>query len=304
MRTTSIRFRELQNVEAAPAASPGTPAPAPAAEPAAAAPAATAVPDAPPAAAPAAEPVQPPAVSTAQPPAAYAPGPGGVSFTSFDDDTIKTGDFEYYKGTKGRIDRIAVLNPKQIAFGRYHFGPEGSGLGSFVCLSEWTRKGGQDVCTKRALCCEKLGDPRKRFAVLIAHFTTDPKGNLQTPLSYVLKVWRISDDKFVQIRSLDVEQPLAEHDLKVECTDDQYQKMNIFPCKEAVLAHPQVAAKFGEEVNGFVEASLQRIDKALGTNRTASELATKLAGGIPAAGASATASEGGIADISDLLGGN
>jgi hypothetical protein len=289
-------LRELLNTEAAPAASPSAPAAPPVAVAEPAAPVAE-----PAAAAPAAEPA-PPAVSTAQPPAAYAPGPGGVSFTSFDDDTIKTGDFEYYKGVKGRIDRIAVLNPKQIAFGRYHYGPEGSQLGSFVCLSEWTRKGGQDVCVKRAICCEKLGDPRKRFAVLVAHFNTNPKGDLVAPLSFVLKAWRISDDKFVQIRSIDAEQPLLQHDLKVECTDEQYQKMNIFPCREAVFANEKVKAVHGEEVNGFVEASLQRIDKALGTTRTASELASKLAGGIPAAGASATASEGGIADISDLLG--
>jgi len=222
--------------------------------------------------------------------------PGNVRFTDFNDGSVKMFDFENYKGVKGRTDRIGILFPEMIAAARTHFVPDG---GYVLCQSEFKEVGGNDVIVRMAPCCEKLREPRKRFAAMIIQYRTDKDGNLLKPLSYDLKVWTFGPDKYIELRSLNAEFPLAAHDLRLTCTDDNFQKLTIQTCRESVVGVEAFQREFGQAVIDWATATVPKLHRAVGKTLTPVELAEKL-GAAGAAPMSMVESSPAL-DISDLL---
>jgi len=196
-----------------------------------------------------------------------------VSKTSFEDDSIRAYDFDLYKGRNGVTDRIGILVPSEITFGRVHYTKE---AGYFLCQSEWKMSGGQEICAKVAACCDKLEAPRKRFACLVIHYNTLPNGGLVKPFSYQLKLWRFSDDRYIVLRELNKEFPLAQHDIKITCTDDTFQKMTIQACRDRVVNTDAFKKAYGPDMDAWVKASMTKLDKQVGKTFTATELLEKL----------------------------
>lgn len=218
-----------------------------------------------------------------------------VSKTSFEDDSIRAYDFDLYKGRNGVTDRIGILVPGEITFGRVHYTKE---AGYFLCHSEWKMSGGQEICSKVAPCCDKLEAPRKRFACLVIHYNTLPNGGLVKPFSYQLKLWRFSDDRYIVLRELNKEFPLAQHDIKITCTDDTFQKMTIQACRDRVVNTDAFKKAYGGDMDAWVNASKTKLDKQVGKTFTATELLEKL--GMAQAPA-IVQQEAPIADVEDLL---
>lgn len=196
-----------------------------------------------------------------------------VQTTSFEDDSIRAYDFDLYKGRNGVTDRIGVLVPSQITFGRVHYTKE---AGYFLCQSEWKTSGGQEICAKPAACCDKIDAPRKRFACLVIHYNTLPNGALVKPFSYQLKLWRFSDDRYIVLRELNKEFPLANHDIKITCTDDTFQKMTIQACRDRVVSTDAFKKGFGADVDAWIAASKTKLDRQVGKTFTPQELLEKL----------------------------
>lgn len=220
---------------------------------------------------------------------------GNVATTSWADDTIKAYDFDLYKGRKNMTDRIGILVPNEITYGRVHFA---EGAGYFICHSEWKLVGGQEICTRVAPCCEKLEAPGKRFACLVAHYNTNPQGALVQPFSYQLKLWRFSDAKYVELREMNKEFPLADHDIKVLCTDDQYQKMTLQVCRDKVVNTDPFKKKYGPEVDQWIQMARARLSGAVARHYTPQELLEKLGMAQAPAVVQQTAA---VEDIRDLL---
>lgn len=225
--------------------------------------------------------------------------PGGarrnVHTTSFEDDTIRAYDFDLYKGRANVTDRIGILVPSSITFGRTHYTKE---TGYFLCQSEWKQSGGQEIVTKVAPCCDRLEAPRKRFACLVIHYTTNPTGALIKPFSYQLKLWRFSDDRYIVLRDLNREFPLAEHDVKITCTDDQFQKMTIMACRDRVVNTDAFKKQYGADMDAWVRASMTKLEKQVGKLFTPQELLQKLG---MAQAPTIVQQEAPIADIEELL---
>lgn len=218
-----------------------------------------------------------------------------VHTTSFEDDSIRAYDFDLYKGRNGVTDRIGILVPSQITFGRVHYTQE---AGYFLCHSEWKLSGGQEVCVKAAPCCDKLEAPRKRFACLVIHYNTLPNGALVKPFSYQLKLWRFSDDRYIVLRETNKEFPLAQHDIKITCTDDKFQKMTIQACRDSVVNTDAFKKAYGADMTAWVKAASTKLDKQIGKTFTPKELLEKL--GMAQAPA-IVQQEAPIAAIEDLL---
>lgn len=218
-----------------------------------------------------------------------------VHSTSFEDESIKNYDFDLFKGRLNVIDRIAILVPSEITYGRVHFMDK---AGYFVCHSDWKMVGGQEVCTKVAPCCEKLEAPDKRFACLIIQYNTSPQGALVQPFSYSLKLWRFSGAKYVDLRELNKEFPLADHDLKLHCTDEQYQRITIQACKDKVVNTEAFKKKYGPELDQWVKAASAKLVGQVAKSYTPKELLEKL--GMAQAPA-VVQQAGAIEDIKELL---
>lgn len=251
---------------------------------------------------PAAPIAQVPPAPAAAPPPATSNYHGNVSFGSLDDDNIKTGDYDAYKGTLNRTDRLSFLNPRQICFGRAHFVEAGQKKGFYLCDSKFVVQGGQEVPVYTAPCCQKLGPPKKRFSVLVAHLATDNKGTLTNPFSLQLKVWRFGEPLFDSIRAINRAMSLEQYDLLAKCTDDKFHKFDLIPAPQAIVRVPQVRAAYGAEIDAYVAAMTPRLDRTVGYANTAAEWAELLgAPGVGLAGPSAAQPDAAIANIGELL---
>lgn len=246
--------------------------------------------------APAAAPAAPAAPAPAAPPPTFA-SPAGVGDASLDDQSITNNDFTLYKGRKGMVDRIYILNPRSMKAGRSHYQKD---HGYFLCHSKFEVVGGQEVCASPAICCQKLEESKKRFAAMVLQYTVGPDGKLVNPLSFTFKLWRISDDKFVLLRDIHSEFPLDAHDLVVRCTEENFQKMTIQASSQCVVHMPTFPAVYKQQIDTWVRSMTAKAARSLGKTLTDQELRERL--GMATVAPATTVSEAPIVDISNLLG--
>jgi len=203
-----------------------------------------------------------------------------VSTADLGDDSIATGEFSAYKGRKDYTDRLAILNAKKLTFARVHYI---EGAGYYICNSSFKTVAGVETVSQLAPCCERLEPPKKRFGLLVLQYPTDQRGNVQgaafnTPgmVPYTLKVWRLGEPLFDQLRTTHRNFSLDDHDVLVTCTDADYQRMNIAPCPESLLKQPFFQPHL-QSILAFIQSMLPKLEKIVGTRATQKEWAEVLA---------------------------
>jgi hypothetical protein len=80
------------------------------------------------------------------------------------------------------------------------------------------------------------GPSKPTIATIVALWPTDRKGNLDKGRfasgDVDVKPWVFSQDKYDQLKRRHTEFPFGQYDLSVACTDTQFQKMDLSPCRE------------------------------------------------------------------------
>lgn len=81
------------------------------------------------------------------------------------------------------------------------------------------------------------GPPKQAVATVMVVWPTDKKGRLNTEAfgageGYQVMPWVFSADRYDQLKRRHEEFPLTKHDITLTCTDTQYQKMDVTPCKD------------------------------------------------------------------------
>lgn len=226
--------------------------------------------------------------------------PENVQETDFNNETIKSGDLTAYKGRKDVTDRIGIIEPNKLIVARTHFK---QGLGYILCTSEFKLQAGSEILYKAAPCCQHLtgeAESTKRVSCLIVQYDTKPDGTLAKPFGYKVLVWRFSDDKYEQLRNINTEWPLTDHDLMVACSDEKYQRITFNICKQSVLRSETFQKEFGDSLRATVEAMRPKMVRLLGKRLTAQELLEKL-GKAQAPAVVSSAMDSPVADIADLL---
>jgi len=141
-----------------------------------------------------------------------------VEDIDIDDESIVDSKSEKYKGRQGYTDRIGLILDEGIKFKKAmtHYGFNTH----FLC--------------KRGFCCEVAPKPSEpRIGCIVIHYRTDKHGGIEKPFAYELKPWIFSEKKYLQLRRVNEEWPLTEHDLKVTCQEQKYQQLEFTSCKEA-----------------------------------------------------------------------
>jgi hypothetical protein len=141
-----------------------------------------------------------------------------VSVFGFENDDIKGGLLEKYKGKKNETHRNAIIftDPTAMFAGaKIHFKDR-----FFIC--------------KKAECCDKLGPPKWRVGAAIIKYNTDKMGTIKKPFGYELYPWIFSEGTFIKLKNINLEFPLATHDIKISCTNEEYQHLDITPCNESI----------------------------------------------------------------------
>lgn len=154
--------------------------------------------------------------------------------------------------------------------------------------------------------------PKTRILTFLVLWPTNKQGVLdknRITTDFEVKPWVFSADKYNQLKAINSEFPLAQHDVTIDCSDAQYQKMTFAPCKESLLATLQ--EKGASEVISSIVAAVQDLASNpadfIGREMTIQQIREKLAGGT-GAGISTSAGDKSVATtdidsvVDDLLG--
>jgi hypothetical protein len=155
----------------------------------------------------------------------------------FDNEEISGDKVEKYKGVKGGTDRIGFPLAKRLRVADTHYKDK-------------------HILCKKGVCCEKLGPPTKRIGCVVVQYTTDKNGKIEQPFRWTVKTWVFSGKKYEELRSINEENPLATHDLKVTCIEEQYQQLKFVSCKEAAWAANE---EIKRQIVGAAEAVLGKV---------------------------------------------
>jgi len=137
---------------------------------------------------------------------------------AFEKDEIKGGVLDKYKGVKNETHRLAIVytDPKAMFAGsKIHFKER-----YFLC--------------KKGICCDKCGPSKWRLGAVVIKYGTDKQGGIKKPFSYELLPWLFSEAAYVKLKTVNSEFPLASHDIKVSCENEEYQHLSITPCNESI----------------------------------------------------------------------
>lgn len=217
---------------------------------------------------------------------------GQIEETGFDDLSVRVFEIELFKGRKGYTDRVGFpllgkgKDGELVPFtlkARVHYNSE---TGTFLCLSSGD---------EQADCCKRLGSPGLRFGTILVQYLTDKNGTLKKPGGYDLKFWFFSDKKFDKLRSVNSEYSLAQKDLKISCTNQEFQHLDMMPCKEAVW---QLKESLKVKIQEDAEKLKPQLKKMLARNKTLEQVREDL--GI-SSGGSGQIDESDLEDYSDVL---
>ena len=136
----------------------------------------------------------------------------------FENEAIRGSNFEKYKGKKGETHRIGIVfevadklfRGKKVHFKEKYF-----------------------VCTGKT-CCKVLGPAKTRIVATIIKYNTDRTGVVTKPFGYEILPWNFSENAFLKLKTLNSEYPLTEHDIKISCTNQDYQHLDFSVCKESL----------------------------------------------------------------------
>lgn len=211
-------------------------------------------------------------------PAGQQPAPrrvdNNVYVTGIGDDTVKQYDFELYSGKANQTDRLFLIRPYQIIKARQHYNEKTKFI---LCNSEYTPQGEQEVLTKEADCCKMLGSNQLRFAALVLRYITDRNGELVRPFQVPeFRLWKFGVDKFIQLRTIDKDFKLNAHDLKISCTEEKFQRLQIGATPDCVYLHQQYPPLLKQQSEAWAEAALSKVPREMGRRMTDAEIRTAL----------------------------
>ena len=119
-----------------------------------------------------------------------------------------------------------------------------------------------------------------------------------------MKPWIFAKDKYEQLKRRHDEFPFGQYDLAIACTDTQYQKMDLSPCRESLFRKVLESDKMKGMADGVVSqvnAIAANIQDILARDVSIEKIREKL-GGAPPSNVSAVGGGGAnTAAIDDLL---
>jgi hypothetical protein len=146
-----------------------------------------------------------------------------VESFGFENEDIRGGFHEKYKGVKGEIHRVSIVysDPKAMFVGvKMHYFKQGESGRYFIC--------------KKGMCCEKCGPAKYRVGSALVKYATDRNGVIKQPFSYEILPWIFGEQTYIKLKTINSEFPLASHDIKVSCENNDFQNLSFAPCNESI----------------------------------------------------------------------
>lgn len=168
-----------------------------------------------------------------------------IGFGTNDKAIVEGGQAEKYKGTLNHTDRIAIVWLFKDKAGEYQFDT----TPKFKAVSYHYAQGLGYFLSKGDYTTNTFGPPKKKVGTFVVQYKTDKKGALPKDkegkpiLDFEVKEWGFGEDKYRQLAAIHEEFSLAKHDIKVNCTDEQYQKLTFTACNNTALWQRDPAMK-------------------------------------------------------------
>lgn len=203
-----------------------------------------------------------------------------------DREDIKSSKFQKYKMKTGTTDRIGFIfeDPKKIFRGALcHVVPEKR---IFMCKS--TKE-------KKEICCTHAWSgniPRWHIGCVIIIYNliqVDGKFKLK---DYLLMPWLFWEKTYGKLQSADKEFPLDSHDVKLTCSNEEFQTIDIQSCRESIwVSNTELKKKVIAEALPIFES----INKNLASDLSITEIKENL--GIETAGVGDAATDVNLGDV-------
>lgn len=193
-----------------------------------------------------------------------------------------------WKGTAGNTYRFSFISWPGLEKGTPDFeAPSPKFLGASTNYIQ----GAGFVVNNGPEFTKLAGDrPRSRIGTVIVEWPMDKRGNIDNARiisgDIDVLVWVFSGDKYKTLKMLSKEFPFGTHDIKVEVTDTNYQKMTITPCQESLLRKLMENPKGKEVVAGLLAKAqdlASNLSNEIGVEMTIEQVRAKMSG-LPASG--------------------
>lgn len=119
------------------------------------------------------------------------------------------------------------------------------------------------------------GPSKPTVATVICCWPVDRKGVLdKTRFSageYEVMPWVFSKDKYDTLQSRHAEFPLGESDLNIHCTDSQYQKLDLSPCRDSLFRK----CVENEKIQHIATAIIASVAQIIGANEAGEPVALR-----------------------------
>jgi hypothetical protein len=172
-------------------------------------------------------------------------------------DDIQGSKFQKYKGKAGNTDRVGLIpfeGKKFFKGAKCHYKDR-----IFLCKS---------TPNKKEICCTQSYDgnrPMFRIASVIVIYNLVVKDGKQKLKDYQLLPWIFREKMYNKLVSADKEFPLDTHDIKLTCSNEEFQTIDIQSCKESIWASsPELKTKILEEASSLFEEAIRNIGADLG----------------------------------------
>lgn len=151
-----------------------------------------------------------------------------VEMFGADREDIQTNKFKSYKGKEGKTDTVGfVFVEKNKAYCGAHTHYKDR---YFLCKSTKENK---------AVCCTAHYDnnkPKYRIGGVIVKYELgkDPESGKQKLVGYEVLPWIFGPTMYNKLKEIDKEFPFDQHDVKLTCTNENFQNIDITPCKTSI----------------------------------------------------------------------
>lgn len=198
---------------------------------------------------------------------------------SFDDgDRSLSGNVKRLKFKNGETVRISFAWFPQNDKGQYNL----SSTPKFVGANRlWVNGVGYVIANSPEVASITGGTPKMSIATVVVVWPTDKNGNIDKNRmkngECDVMPWVFSKRKYQELKALASEWPFGEHDLKLTCTEAQYQQTSQTNCRENFLQKLQEKGSDNfSDIMDRVESVVANISNFIGNEYTVDQLREKM----------------------------
>lgn len=209
-----------------------------------------------------------------------------------------------YKGKENRTDRLSIVW-WPLEAGKFNLDARSP---RFIGAPRVYIKGVGYVMAKSPEYAKLAGTAiKKSVATIVIQWPTDDKGSLDKAsiqTGFKVMSWVFSGGRYEQLARLHNEWPLGSHDFTFACSDTQYQKGDLTPCRESLfrmLMEKEGAEAIQKRMLAGISAIEEGIRDELARDLTLDQIREKLGADSPTV-SGVVADAGVVDDMLDNLG--